>query len=188
LRNKVSIGVLAVAFGLITIINNIPAANGKSNLPNPTKQSIEATEPKVALVVSEPKKVKVNKLQLKKYKNAHSLTDHELVELLKAVGFKGEALETAWAVAKAESNGRPFAFNGNTKTGDNSYGIFQINMIGQLGPDRREKFNLKHNADLFNPVVNAKIAYYMSQGGKDWRAWKYAKTPSAIKWRKEFPG
>ena len=185
MRNKVSIGVIAVVFGFITVINNIPAANGNSSLPSPTKQSIEATEPKVALKVSRPGMTK--KLQLKKYENAHSLTDYELVELLKAVGFKGQALKTAWAVAKAESNGRPFAFNGNTRTGDNSYGIFQINMIGQLGPDRRAKFDLNHNADLFNPVVNAKIAYYMSQGGTNWKSWKYGKTPSAQRWLKKFP-
>jgi hypothetical protein len=109
---------------------------------------------------------------LDSFKEAKVLTKAELKDLLKAVGFEGKALKTAWAVAMKESNGRPVAHNGNRGTGDNSYGVFQINMIGSLGEDRREKFNLDSNADLFDPVKNAKIAFHMSNGGKDWSAWK----------------
>jgi hypothetical protein len=110
--------------------------------------------------------------QLDRFKAARDLTETELKELLKAVGFEGKALRTAWAVAMKESNGRPRAFNGNTNTGDNSYGIFQINMIGSLGDARREKFNLASNKELFDPVTNAKIAHHMSNGGENWSAWK----------------
>ena len=109
---------------------------------------------------------------LENYSNIkRQLTDLELKLLLKAVGFEGQNLKEAWAVAKKESNGRPMAHNKNSSTGDNSYGIFQINMIGSLGPARLEKFNLSENSDLFNPVKNAEIAFYMSQGGKDWSSW-----------------
>jgi hypothetical protein len=59
-------------------------------------------------------------------------------------------------------------------------------MIGQLGPDRRKKFGLKSNAELFNPVKNAEITYYMSNGGKNWIAWK-GLTPKAKEWLKHFP-
>ena len=137
----------------------------------------EAT--KVALSVSREEK-------LEKYENAYHLSDHDLKEMLRLVGFKGKALKEAWAIAKKESNGRPHAFNGNTRTGDSSYGIFQINMIGGLGPDRREKFDLEHNADLFNPVINAKIAYHMSKGGEDWSSWKGI-TPRTAQWMASFP-
>lgn len=123
---------------------------------------------------------------LAKYENAYSLSDTQLVELLSAVGFTGKALREAWAIAKKETNGRPLAHNGNHKTGDNSYGIFQINMLGDLGPIRREQFGLKSNADLLNPVVNAKIAYHMSKGGKNWSAWKGI-TPRTKSWLKKFP-
>jgi hypothetical protein len=109
------------------------------------------------------------------FENKTNLTDIELVWLLEAVGFEGQDLKEAWAIAKKESNGRPLAFNGNSLTGDNSYGIFQINMINTLGDDRREKFDLDHNADLFNPVVNAQIAFHMSNGGEVWKAWHIGK-------------
>ncbi len=102
------------------------------------------------------------------------------------VGFEGQNLKEAWAIAKKESNGRPLAFNGNTKTGDSSYGIFQINMLGMLGPDRRNKYDLDHNADLFNPVVNAQIAFHMSNGGENWSAWKGI-TPRTKEWIGKFP-
>lgn len=91
--------------------------------------------------------------------------------ILKEAGFEGKALRTAWAVVMKESTGRPTAYNGNTSTGDKSYGIFQINMIGELGVDRREKFKLDSNKELFNPLKNAKIAYYMTNGGENWSAW-----------------
>ena len=106
------------------------------------------------------------------FKNAKSLDKAELKDLLQAVGFEGKSLRTAWAVAMKESNGRPIAHNNNTNTGDNSYGIFQINMLGDLGADRREKFNLQTNKELFDPVTNAKIAYHMSNRGADWTSWK----------------
>ena len=140
-------------------------------------QEVVATEQVATVVVRpvvEPEPVKKTK-PLSYFENKTSLTDIELVWLLEAVGFEGQDLKEAWAIAKKESNGRPLAFNGNTLTGDNSYGIFQINMINTLGEDRREKFDLSHNADLFNPVVNAQIAMHMSNSGSDWTSWHIGK-------------
>ena len=130
-----------------------------------------ATEVKPVVEVEPVKKTK----PLSYFENKTSLTDIELVWLLEAVGFEGQDLKEAWAISKKESNGRPLAFNGNKLTGDNSYGIFQINMIDTLGEDRRDKFNLNHNADLFNPVKNAQIAMHMSNGGSDWTSWHIGK-------------
>jgi len=120
------------------------------------------------------------------YKPSEMLTDKELVLLLKTVGFEGAGLKKAWSIAKRESNGRPLAYNGDKKTGDSSYGIFQINMIGDLGPKRLEKFNLKSNKELFDPVTNAEITYYMTDGGSDWSSWK-GMTPKAKEWLTQFP-
>ena len=97
--------------------------------------------------------------------------DANLVSILTQAGFSGQGLATAYAVAKAESGGRSTAYNGNTKTGDQSYGLFQINMLGALGPDRRKTFGLSSNDQLFDPATNAKVAYTMSHGGTDWGPW-----------------
>lgn len=108
---------------------------------------------------------------LVKYKGAKALNDDQLIELLDAVGFKGKQLKLAWAVTKKESGGRPVAHNHNTSTGDNSYGLFQINMIGDLGAARRDKFGIETNRELLDPVTNAQIAFHMTNGGKDWGSW-----------------
>ena len=144
-----------------------------------------------AEIVKPKTEVQLKKETLEKYSNtvykpSEMLTDSELIELLSTVGFEGKALKTAWAIAKRESNGRPLAYNGNRATGDSSYGIFQINMLGNLGVDRKEKFNLKSNESLFDPTKNAEIAYYMTNGGSDWSAWK-GLTPRAMEFYLKFP-
>jgi hypothetical protein len=78
------------------------------------------------------------------------------------------------------------AYNGNRKTGDSSYGIFQINMLGNLGPDRKEKFDLDSYYTLFDPVINAEITYHMTNGGKNWSAWK-GLTAKTKQWLSKFP-
>ena len=120
------------------------------------------------------------------YKPSEMLTDEKLKLLLETVGFEGAGLKKAWSIAKRESNGRPLAYNGNRNTGDSSYGLFQINMIGNLGPERLEKFNLKSNKELFDPVTNAEITYYMTDGGTDWSSWK-GMTPKAKEFLLKFP-
>jgi hypothetical protein len=144
-----------------------------------------------AVVVKPKTEVQLKKETLVKYSNtvykpSDQMSGEELKSLLWAVGFEGKALKTAWAIAKRESNGRPMAYNGNRKTGDSSYGIFQINMLGSLGIDRKEKFNLRSNVLLFDPVINAEITYYMTKGGTDWSAWK-GLTPKAQEWLPKFP-
>lgn len=132
---------------------------------------------------------------VEKYRNATSLTDEELVDLLSLVGFKGYSLKLAWAVVMRESHGHPLSHNQTAATGDNSYGLFQINMIGDLGSVRREKFGIQRNAELLDPVTNAEAAYYMTNHGKDFGSWglgpnAYDGTPSEASitnWLDDFP-
>jgi hypothetical protein len=173
-----------VWLGVITLVICSTVFAGTANATNENNllinQSVQTATPQVAFLVSKEK-------ILEKYENAHKLSDGQLIELLKAVGFKGNALRSACAVAKAESNGRPLAFNGNLKTGDSSYGVFQINMIGELGPDRREKFDLGSNAELFNPVTNAQITLHMTKGGTDWSSWSSINGERYQEWYNKYP-
>ena len=184
---KIWIGILA-ALGLIAPLSN--AANALTTENNLSKPAIaEPSTAKAVFLVSKPKSlvsVKKNLNVLHKYQDAASLTDRQVKELLHAVGFRGQGLVKAWAVAKKESNGRPLAFNGNVKTGDNSYGIFQINMLGILKEGRQDKFGINFNSELLNPVINAQVAYHMSNGGKNWSAW-HGITPKTKVWMTRFP-
>ena len=120
----------------------------------------------------------------------------DLIRVLEQAGFHGEALRTAWAVAMRESGGRAEAFNGNAKTGDKSYGLFQINMLGKLGPERLKKYGLSSEKDLLDPATNARVAFQMTNGGKNWFSWDIdsngynggSHRAAFLKHYNEFPG
>jgi hypothetical protein len=104
-------------------------------------------------------------------KNAKNPT--EIKSILAGAGFTGQALEDAVKIAQGESGYNPFAFNGNASTGDKSYGLMQINMLGALGPGRRKWFGIKSDEELYDPDKNAKAAYaiFKAKGyrfDKDW--------------------
>ena len=94
-----------------------------------------------------------------------------LIDILKQAGFSGSSLNTAYAIAMAESGGNAHAYNGNASTGDKSYGLFQINMLGGMGPERLKQYGLGSNDDLYDAVRNAQVAFKMSKGGTDWSPW-----------------
>lgn len=77
-------------------------------------------------------------------------------------------LATAVAIAWAESKGNIKAHNSTPP--DDSYGLWQINMYGSLGPDRRRRFNLSRNDDLFSATTNARVAHALWLTG-GWRPW-----------------
>lgn len=171
--NKAVEKIIAVALSVtfFSVVSAFAQTSGSEDVAS--LQAKEAITLKSVEAEIEAQKVKLAELQLKKFSlKKTTFSDVELAQLLSAVGFEGKALKTAWAVVKKESNGRPLAFNGNTRTGDSSYGIFQINMIGGLGVVRRDKYDLDSNKDLFDPVTNAEIAYHMSNGGENWISWK----------------
>jgi hypothetical protein len=149
---------------------------------NETLKLLAAEMPKEIAIVNEVEPVSFERT----YKKNEQLSPEELKSILYSVGFRGEALRQAWGTAMKESTGRPMSHNKNRSTGDNSYGLFQINMIDSLGPARLKQFDLESNKDLFNPVRNAEIAFFMSDGGKNWSAWN-GLTKSAQEWMKEFP-
>src|SRR5436309_6417798 len=96
--------------------------------------------------------------------NAEQIAQHAY-----RAGFRGEALTTAVAIALAESGGNTRAHNGTPP--DNSYGLWQVNMLGSMGPARRKEFGLDSNNDLFNPDENAKAAYAIAGHGKHFGPW-----------------
>jgi hypothetical protein len=74
------------------------------------------------------------------------------------------------AIAMAETRGSGDTNAHNTTPPDDSYGPWQINMYGPLGPSRRKAFGLSKNEDLFNPLTNALAAKKIanSQGLSAW--------------------
>jgi peptidoglycan hydrolase-like protein with peptidoglycan-binding domain len=92
-------------------------------------------------------------------------------------GFRGADLVTAVTIAKAESGLDPHAHNGNAKTGDDSYGLWQINFLGHLRAPRLAQFHITSPADAYDPGINAHCAYvlYVAAGRKfhDWSTYNH---------------
>ena len=103
------------------------------------------------------------------------LTMEQLVGLAKGAGFSENEAVIMAAIAKAESGGNSNAKN--FKPPDKSYGLWQINMIGRLGPARMKEYGLQSEDQLFDPVTNAKAAYAIrkSQGLGAWTVYKTGK-------------
>lgn len=170
---------VAIMVAYISLICGVPAAMAVDHTSKepPTQTVVEVVDP------------------LDKYRGATNLTDSELKDLLSLVGFEGNNLKVAWSVVMKESRGNPDSHNKTTATGDNSYGLFQINMIGDLGAIRREKFGITKDAELLDPVTNAQAAYYMTGRGTNWSSWGYGpgaydgtpSEPGITIWFDDFP-
>ncbi len=110
-----------------------------------------------------------------------------LLAWLERAGLSGENLRMAWSIGMAESGGNPRAFNGNANTGDKSYGLFQINMLGNLGPARLKQYNLSSNEDLFDPETNIRVMIKMSNNCTNWQPWSVYKRGSYKSFYNTFP-
>jgi hypothetical protein len=108
------------------------------------------------------------------------LSQAQIAELARQAGMSDPV--TMSAIAMAESGGRTTAHNPIPP--DNSYGLWQINMLGAMGPSRRRAFGISRNEDLYDPQVNARAAKQIldQQGLKAWSTY----TNGA--YRKYMPG
>lgn len=110
-----------------------------------------------------------------------------------------ELVATAVAIAWAESEGNAVAHNDNYKRGgrDDSYGLWQINMLGSMGPRRRALFGIQEDQDLFDPRTNARamVKLWVNKGRsfRDWTTYNLgtyklymAQAREAVKNKKPF--
>lgn len=108
-----------------------------------------------------------------------ALSEGTLAALLRKAGFPEERVPLMVNIAKRESGLNPLAHNPNQATGDNSYGLFQINMIGDLGPSRLKQFadlGITSYEDLKDPWKNVQAAkrVHDSQGLGAWTTYAAA--------------
>lgn len=101
----------------------------------------------------------------------NQLNGEQVAKYAYDAGFRGQSLINMVAIAKRESGWDPMAHNTNAGTGDNSYGLWQINMLGSLGPARRMLLGLSSNDQLFSPAVNARAAWIISGMGTNFTPW-----------------
>lgn len=105
------------------------------------------------------------------YSGQGALNYAQLQTLAQSVGFNSSEARVMAAIALAESGGNPNSLNPNASTGDLSYGLWQINMIGSMGPARRRQFGIRANADLYDPRTNARAAFMLYRNRGNFRDW-----------------
>lgn len=104
-----------------------------------------------------------------------NLTRAEIRTYAANAGFPESELDMAVEVALKESSGNPRAVNSVP-----CYGLWQINMAGKMGTDRRRALGISSNDALYDPAVNAKAAKMIwSQAGNSWSPWTTAKSARA---------
>src|SRR5436309_1930739 len=91
-----------------------------------------------------------------------NLTPEQIYSVARQAGFPPATATQMTAIAIKESGGNTTAFNGTGP--DQSYGLWQINMIGNLGPARLQQFGIASNDALFDPLTNAQAAYKIWAG------------------------
>lgn len=84
-------------------------------------------------------------------------------------GFRGNALVTSVAVAMAESGGRAGAHNPNASTGDDSWGLWQVNYYADLRDERIAQYGQPEGQT--DPQHNANSAFAISGGGRNFKPW-----------------
>lgn len=94
-----------------------------------------------------------------------NLTPSQVAQIAYNAGFRGEALVYAVAVSLAEDgSGNPNANYTSSATGEDSRGLWQINVQPGAHPEYA-------SSDLYDPATNAAAAYAISQGGTNWSPW-----------------
>ena len=107
------------------------------------------------------------------------LTPKQIAQVARQAGIPEDKIPTMVAIAMAESGGDSEAHN--PKYPDNSFGLWQINMLDepgyQLGAERRQKYGLSSNEELKDPLTNAKAAFDIlnSQGLGAWSVYTSGK-------------
>lgn len=94
-----------------------------------------------------------------------TLDSSAIASLCSQVGIPADAIPTAVAIALAESGGNPTAHN--PVPPDNSYGLWQINMLAHT----KKELGISKNEDLFDPSTNARAMAKISSRGTNWKPW-----------------
>jgi hypothetical protein len=93
----------------------------------------------------------------------------QIYALAKNSGLSDSRAKVAAAIAMAESGGNERAVVHDSD--DDSYGLWQINMRGSMGPSRRAMYGLASNDDLLDPATNARVMSSISHQGANFNAW-----------------
>ena len=96
---------------------------------------------------------------------------NEVAELVRRNGLPAWMTTVAWR----ESRCRHEVTNFDARTADRSYGLFQINVLGELWAESRDRCGLQRPEELLDPHVNVSCAaaLYRAYGYRPWDSGRY---------------
>jgi hypothetical protein len=141
--------------------------------PSETQDSVTKTEQNIS-PTSSRKPVEIH--------GSGTLSPEQVKSLARNSGFTDAQADIVVKIAKGESSFDPKAHNPNASTGDNSYGLMQINMLGDMGPERRKLFGIQSNEQLKDPQTNMDAAFkiFQSQGFPAWTVYRNLKEKGEV--------
>ena len=95
--------------------------------------------------------------------NRKPLADVDILKLSLNQGLSDRDAVIMTAISLAESAGIPDNTNFNRQSGDQSYGLWQINMIDELGPARAKDLKIKNYEELLDAETNSRAMRYVLQ-------------------------
>jgi len=110
----------------------------------------------------------------------------QIYDVARAAGFPPTTAVKMVAIALRESGGNTLAHNGTPP--DDSYGLWQLNMLGKLLPERLRLFGISSPQELYDPAVNARAARVL-WGGNDAnlaRHWYIDRNTAAIPYKDRY--
>jgi|9_EtaG_2_1085328.scaffolds.fasta_scaffold01168_10 hypothetical protein len=110
------------------------------------------------------------------------LSPEQVKSLAKNSGFTDSESDIVVKIARGESTFNPKAHNDDASMGDNSYGLMQINMLGDMGPERRKLFGIQSNEQLKDPQTNMDAAFkiFQRQGFPAWTVYRDLKAKGEL--------
>ena len=105
------------------------------------------------------------------FQGSGRLSKEQVKTLALNSGFTDAESDIVVKIARGESSFNPKAHNDDSSTGDNSFGLMQINMLGNLGPARRKQFGIESNDALFDPQTNMNAAYQVYKERGSFEPW-----------------
>lgn len=104
------------------------------------------------------------------------LSPKQIYAAARKAGFSAVEATTVTAIALAESGGVANVLNDCPATGDYSWGLMQVNMIGNLASPRLQEFGIAAPSALTDPAVNMRAAYMLSGHGGNFTPWSTYKS------------
>ena len=161
----------AIAAGALSIATAAALTVGVASISQsaaadtPTTQTTERTAPtsgdvQVSVVATSAEKQEERKKADKPKPEKVFQCNNKLAKTLYRAGFRGHNIREGWAIAMRESNGIPTTLSNGV-----DHGLFQFNYPA-WGRQKWWNTSLLLTADY-----NAKIAFKMSDGGRNWGPW-----------------